>query len=124
LFRRTRGICYQRDGGLPSGFDKRRQTVEDALMKSGCAGIAIALLLAACATTAPVQEMAAARSAIQTAKEIPRTSPSADLALKSAEQMLNEAAEEIRQEHYERARQLALSAKRKAQSAVQMKQKP
>jgi len=38
--------------------------------------------------------------------------------------MLSEAAEAIRKEHYEQARQLALAAKRKAQSAVQYKQKP
>lgn len=84
----------------------------------------MALFLAACATTAPVQEMAAARSAIQAAKEIPKSSPLAEQDLKSAEQMLDEAAEEIRQEHYGRARQLAVSAKRKAQHAVQLKQKP
>ena len=93
-------------------------------MKSGWIGITIAIVLAACATSAPVQEMAAARSAIQTAKEIPKTNLPAELALKSAEQMLQEAADAIRQEKFEQARQLALSAKRKAQSAVQYKQKP
>jgi len=91
-------------------------------MKSGWIGITMAMALAACATTPPVQEMAAARSAIQTAKEIPKSNLPAELALKSAEQMLNEAAEAIRQEKFEQARQLALSAKRKAQSAVQYKQ--
>ncbi|PIS20039.1 MAG: hypothetical protein COW19_08710 [Zetaproteobacteria bacterium CG12_big_fil_rev_8_21_14_0_65_55_1124] len=93
-------------------------------MKSGWIGITMALVLAACATTPPVQEMAAARSAIQAAKEIPKTNLPAELALKSAEQMLGEAAEAIRQEHYEQARQMALAAQRKAQSAVQYKQKP
>lgn len=108
-----------------SSFDKRQQTVDHAFMKSACAAIAIALCLAACATTtAPVQEMAAARSAIQAAKQIPKTNASADEALKSAEQMLKQAAEEIRQEHYKRARELAVSAKRKAQRAVQLKQGP
>jgi len=82
------------------------------------------MLLASCATTPPVQEMADARSAIQAAKEIPHTNLPAELALKSAEQMLSEAAEAIRKEHYEQARQTALAAKRKAQSAVQYKQKP
>jgi len=93
-------------------------------MKSGWIGITMALVLAACATTPPVQEMAAARSAIQAAKEIPKANLPAELALKSAEQMLGEAAEAIRQEHYEQARQMALAAQRKAQSAVQYKQKP
>jgi len=87
-------------------------------------GIAIALLLASCATAPPVQEMAAARSAIQTAKDMHGNNASSGLALKSAEKMLEEAAEAIRQERYEQARKLALSARRKAQSAVQDKQKP
>ena len=82
------------------------------------------MLLASCATTPPVQEMADARSAIQAAKEIPHTNLPAEMALKSAEQMLSEAAEAIRKEHYEQARQAALAAKRKAQRAVQYKQKP
>jgi len=93
-------------------------------MRLGLNGIAIALLLAACATSPPVQEMADARSAIQTAREIKRTNLPAELALKSAEKMLSEAAEAIRKEHYEQARQAALAAKRKAQSAVHYKQKP
>jgi len=93
-------------------------------MRLELAGIAIALLLVACATSPPVQEMAEARSAIQTAKGIPNSNLPADLALKSAEQMLKEAADAIREEKFEQARQLALSAKRKAQSAVQYKQKP
>ena len=36
--------------------------------------------------------------------------------------MLSEAADAIRKEHYEQARQMALAAKRKAQRAVQYKQ--
>jgi len=93
-------------------------------MKLRLTGIAIILLLVACATTPPVQEMAAARSAIQAAKEISSSNFPAEQALKSAEQMLKEAADAIRQEKFEQARQLALSAKRKAQKAVQYKQKP
>jgi len=112
------------DSHIPSGFDKHRKTVEDSLMRLELAGIAIALLLVACATSPPVQEMAEARSAIQTAKGIPNSNLPADLALRSAEQMLKEAADAIREEKFEQARQLALSAKRKAQSAVQYKQKP
>ncbi|HCS13072.1 MAG: hypothetical protein COS82_00530 [Zetaproteobacteria bacterium CG06_land_8_20_14_3_00_59_53] len=93
-------------------------------MRLGVAGFVIAVMLSSCATTPPVQEMADARSAIQAAREIPRTNLPAELALKSAEQMLAEAADAIRKEHYEQARQIALAAKRKAQSAVQYKQKP
>lgn len=116
--------CRQPPESPAFRFDKHRQTVEDAFMRSGVVGFVMAVLLASCATTPPVQEMADARSAIQAAREIPRTNLPAELALKSAEQMLSEAAEAIRKEHYEQARQIALAAKRKAQSAVQYKQKP
>jgi len=95
-----------------------------AFMSLRPVGLALALMLASCATSPPVQEMADARSAIQAAKEIPHSNMPADTALKSAEQLLAEAAEAIRKEHYEQARQMALAAKRKAQSAVQYKQKP
>lgn len=93
-----------------------------AIMRSGLLSIFIALMLVACATAPPVQEMADARSAIQAAREIPKSNLPADLALKSAEQLLGEAADAIRKEHYEQARQMALAAKRKAQAAVQYKQ--
>ncbi len=84
----------------------------------------VCLLLAACATSPPVQEMAAARTAIQMAQSLPRSSHMAEAKLKSAEQALSEAAEAIKLERYERARQLAVSAKRKAQQAAKLKQKP
>lgn len=80
--------------------------------------------LASCATAPPVQEMAAARSAISTAKALPDGSDRARDVLKSAEKSLQEAAEAIRQERYEQARQLAVSARRKAQKAARLKQKP
>lgn len=115
-------VCHRHPDARVLRLYKRCQTVEYAFMRLGLAGIIIALMLAACATSPPVQEMADARSAIQTAKQIPHTNLPAEVALKSAEQMLSEAAEAIRKEHYEQARQMALGAKRKAQRAVQYKQ--
>ncbi|MDQ6987435.1 MAG: DUF4398 domain-containing protein [Mariprofundaceae bacterium] len=86
--------------------------------------LVVLLLLAACATSPPVQEMAAARSAIQTAKELSVGTLKAKKMLKSAEQSLGEAAEAIKEERYEYARQLAVAAKRKAQKAAKLKHKP
>jgi len=86
--------------------------------------LVVLLLLAACATSPPVQEMAAARSAIQMAKELPNGAIKAKKMLKSAEQALGEAAAAIKQERYEYARQLAIAAKRKAQKAAKLKNKP
>jgi len=70
----------------------------------------------------PVQEMADARSALKTAHELPGSTPASEQYLKSAEQALEEAAEAIRQEHYERARSKALKAKNDAQKAARIKQ--
>ena len=80
------------------------------------------LLFSACAMKPPAQEMADARSAIQTARELPGDEPKADAYLESAEKSLNEAAEAIRQERYERAHMKALEAKREAQRAAFVKQ--
>jgi len=82
----------------------------------------LVLLLSACAMKPPAQEMADARSAIKTASELPGDGPKADAYLKSAEKALQEAAEAIRQERYERAHLKALEAKRKAQRAAFIKQ--
>ena len=79
--------------------------------------------LASCATAPPVQEMAAARSAISTAKSLPDGGNKARAVLKSAEQSLEEAAAAIRKQRYDQARQLAVSARRKAQRAAMLKQK-
>jgi len=70
----------------------------------------------------PAQEMADARSAIKTASELPGAAPKAEAYLKSAEKALEEAAEAIRQERYERAHMKALEAKREAQRAAFIKQ--
>lgn len=105
-----------------SAFTSGMKQLNILNMRLGLIAVVFATLLAACATSPPVQEMADARLAIQTAKEMPKSNLPAEVALKSAEQMLNDAAEAIRKEHYEQARQLALGAKRKAQKAVQYKQ--
>jgi len=81
------------------------------------------IMLAACAINPPVQEMAAARSAISIAKSLPDGGDKSAASLKSAEQTLEEAARSIDAEHYDRARQLAVEAKRKAQRAAKLKQK-
>jgi len=82
----------------------------------------LAMLLAACATKPPVQEMAEARSAVKAAREMPGEQPRANAYLKSAEQSLQEASEAIKRERYEHARQKAIEAKRQAQWAAQIKQ--
>lgn len=84
----------------------------------------LAILLSACATKPPVQEMAEARSAVKAAREMPGSQPRAGYYLKSAEQSLLEASEAIQQKRYEHARQKAIEAKRKAQWAAQIKQSP
>ncbi len=83
----------------------------------------VMFILAACATSPPVQEMAAARSAISIAKSLPNGGPEAATSLKSAERSLAEAAHSIGKEHYERARRLAVEARRKARMAAKLKQK-
>lgn len=82
----------------------------------------ILLAVAACATKAPVQEMAAARSAIETAKALPADGKKSDEVLKSAEQALKEAADAIEKQRFEHARRKALEAQRKAQRAARLKQ--
>ncbi len=87
-------------------------------------GIALtALMLAACATSPPAQQMAAARAAIQTAKSMPGESPEADRMLHSAEEMLDKAARAIDEQRFEEARQRALRARREAQRAARIKQR-
>jgi len=85
--------------------------------------VVMMLLAGACAIKPPVQEMAAARSAISTAKSMPDGGPRAVAALKSVEQALEDAARSIEQERYEDARRQALKAKRKAQHAARLKQR-
>lgn len=80
------------------------------------------LVSTACAMKAPVQEMSDARSAIKTAHALPGAGKKADAYLKSAESALQDAANAIRDEHYERARSKAVEAKRNAQEAARLKQ--
>jgi hypothetical protein len=82
----------------------------------------VLVAVAGCATKAPVQEMAAARSAIETAKALPADGKKADEALKSAEEALKEAADAIEHQRFEHARRKALEAQRKAQRAATLKQ--
>lgn len=89
-------------------------------MKRGL--IVLLLLFSACATKPPAQEMSDARSAIKTAQEMPGSTAKADKYLKSAEKALQEAADAIKQERYDRARNKALEAKRSAQHAASVKQ--
>lgn len=83
----------------------------------------VVLLLAACATSPPVQEMAAARSAISMAKSLPNGGSRSDASLKSAEMALDEAVRSIDAERYEMARHLAVKAREEAQRAAKLKQK-
>jgi len=83
----------------------------------------VLLLCAACAMQPPAQEMSDARSAIKTAQQLPGGDTSkADRYLQSAEEALNEAAEAMRVEEYDRARNKALEARRNAQEAARIKQ--
>ena len=81
--------------------------------------LAVALLLAACETAPPVQEMSDARQAITVARE----AGAADLAaaeLAEAEKYLQNAEEKLDHEQYREARYAALEAKLRAQKALQM----
>jgi len=80
------------------------------------------LLLAACVMKPPAQEMSEARSAINMAQSLPGQTDQSDTYLKSAEKALQEAADAIELERYERARSKALEAKRNAQQAARSKQ--
>ncbi|MDX8396035.1 MAG: hypothetical protein R8K22_06450, partial [Mariprofundaceae bacterium] len=82
-----------------------------------------ALFLASCAIKPPVQEMAEARSALKAAQQLQGQSHKADLQLKSAETALEEASLAIENEHFEKARRKAVSAKHNAQRAAEMKQR-
>jgi len=84
--------------------------------------VTVAILLTACAVKPPVQEMAEARSAIESAQQLDGNNPKAKLVLKSAEASLKEAADAIDREHYEKARRKAVEAKRKAQKAARIQQ--
>ncbi len=76
-----------------------------------------AVLLAACATAPPVQEMSNARQAI-TAAEQANAQGYAPQALDEARRFLAEAEEQIRQQAYGPARMSAVRAKNRAQQAL------
>lgn len=81
--------------------------------------LALALLLAACETAPPVQEMSDARQAITVARE----AGAADLAaaeLAEAEKYLQNAEERLDHEEYREARNAALEAKLRAQKALKL----
>jgi outer membrane PBP1 activator LpoA protein len=79
----------------------------------------VALLLAACETAPPVQEMSDARQAIMVARE----AGAADLAaaeLAEAEKYLQNAEDRLDHHQYREARHAALEAKYRAQKALQL----
>jgi hypothetical protein len=79
----------------------------------------VALLLAACETAPPVQEMSDARQAIMVARE----AGAADLAaaeLAEAEKYLQNAEDRLDRHQYREARHAALEAKYRAQKALQL----
>ena len=81
--------------------------------------LVVTLLLAACETAPPVQEMSDARQAITVARE----AGAADLAaaeLAEAEKYLQNAEDKLDDEEYREARYAALEAKLRAQKALQM----
>jgi len=70
----------------------------------------------------PAQEMSDARSAMKTAQQLPGNTSKSDHYLQSAEEALDEAAEAMRAEEYDKARNKALEARRNAQEAARIKQ--
>ncbi len=107
--------------GLTIVDDRQILTDMVASMMKSLAIAASIFLLSACAVKPPVQEMAEARSAVESARQLENRSPIADQVLKSAEQSLQEAAEAIDNKQYERARQKAVKAKREAQQAARIR---
>jgi len=77
------------------------------------------LLLSACATTAPVQEMSNARQSIQAAKDAD-AEKFANNVLSEAMQRLRSAMRELDAGEYEKARLLALESKHLALKARQL----
>jgi predicted S18 family serine protease len=81
--------------------------------------LALAVVLAACETAPPVQEMSDARQAIMVARE----AGAADLAaaeLAEAEEYLQNAEDRLDAHRYREARSAALEAKLRAQQALQL----
>jgi len=79
----------------------------------------VALLLGACAVTAPVQEMSNARQSIKAAKDVNAEKLAANV-LAEAKQRLRSAMRELDAGEYEKAKILALEAKHLALKARQI----
>jgi len=82
----------------------------------------LGLLCTSCAIQPPVQEMAEARSAVQTAQGM-SVNKKTSRYLQSAEQALQQASDALDAKNYNRARVKAAEARRNAQQAVHMLQK-
>ena len=81
--------------------------------------VLFALILGACTTIAPVQEMSNARQSIKAAKDANAENLAANI-LSEAQQRLKSAMRELDAGEYERARILALEAKHLALKAKQL----
>ena len=81
--------------------------------------IVVLLVSVGCAKKPPLQEMAEARSAIETVRHMSVTE-SVSRQLGQAEDALKEASEAISQKRYGKARSKALEAKRDAQEAARI----
>jgi len=81
--------------------------------------ILLGFSIAACTTTAPVQEMSNARQSIRAAKDANAEILAANI-LSEAKQRLNSAMRELDAGEYEKARVLALEAKHLALKARQL----
>ena len=81
--------------------------------------ILFTILLSACSTTAPVQEMSNARQSIKAAKDANAENLASNI-LSEAQQRLRSAIRELDAGEYERARILALEAKHLALKAKQL----
>jgi hypothetical protein len=81
------------------------------------APVALLLLLAACGSGPPVQEMSDARQAIAVARQAGAEERAAEQ-LKDAEELLNRAQEKLSDREYDEARDNALQAKLKALDAL------
>ena len=87
------------------------------------AGVFVCAWLGACAAHPPVEEMAAARRAVEAARALPGDGAPASALLKSAEEALAEAARAMQARDYRHARTKALEARRAALRAAALKRR-
>lgn len=83
-----------------------------------CVAVAALVLLAACVSAPPVQEMSDARQAIQAAEEA-GAAELAPAALQEAKRLLTSAERKLQREAYASARQDAREARRRAAEALE-----